>query len=216
MTRVKICGITNIEDALAAVSFGADALGFHVGEVKGSRNIISREEAAKIISQLPPGFETVLVTTSLDADAIVEAARVTHVAAVQFHTDMTVEGILAIKEKLPNVRAYKAVHVHDEYSIDEARKYEKVADAILLDTEAKEKGQVGGTGKTHDWEVSRKIVEAVSLPVILAGGLNPDNVAEAIKKVRPQMVDVNSGVSNSDRAKNLEKVRLFIKTAKSV
>ena len=119
-----------------------------------------------------------------------------------------------LKSELPNIKLYKVVNVFDESAIEEAKGYEGVADALVLDSAIKETGQRGGTGKTHDWNISREIVESTSLPIILAGGLNPENVAEAISKVRPYAVDVNSGVSNPDGTKNLEKVKLFVERAK--
>lgn len=214
MTRVKICGITNIKDALAAVSYGADEIGFHVGQVRGSRNIISKEKTAEIISQLPGSVVPVLVTTSSEPREIMRLAQETGVSAVQFHGDVSSDDVAFVKKEFPSFKMYKIIPVRDESAIIEARKYEKIADAVLLDTSSKETGQVGGTGKTHDWEVSRKIVGSISLPVILAGGLNPENVAEAINKVRPYMVDVNSGVSNPDGTRNLEKMKLFVERAK--
>lgn len=213
MAKVKVCGIMNLDDAFAAVVYGADALGFHVGEVKGSRSVISEEEAAAIISKLPRACVPVLVTTSADPRAILETVRAIGARAIQFHGDVTPRQISDIKKTMPHLIAYKVIHVSDDMALEQAKLYASAADSILLDTA--DGGRIGGTGKTHDWNVSRKIVDSISQITILAGGLTPDNVCDAIKKVKPYMVDVNSGVSNRDGTKNTEKMRLFIERAKN-
>ena len=212
MTLVKICGITDIETARAVASLGADMLGFHV-DLHHSRNPLTRDMVAKIVSELPLTCSAVLVTSATDPEKIAQLVKDTGVTAVQLHGDMEEMGKL--KSELPHIKLYKVVNVFDESAVDEAKSYEGIADALVLDSAIKETGQRGGTGKTHDWNISRKIVESTSLPVILAGGLNPENVAEAIRKVRPYAVDVNSGVSNPDGTKNLENVRLFVGEAKA-
>lgn len=201
----------DIETARAVVSCGADMLGFHV-ELAHSRNPLTIEKTAEIISQLPPTCSAVLVTSVTDPEKVALLVRKTGVTAVQLHGDM--EEMSKLKSELPHIKLYKVVNVFDESAVQEAKRYEGAVDALVLDSAIKETGQRGGTGKIHDWNISRKIVDLISLPVILAGGLNPDNVAEAIRKVSPYAVDVNSGVSNSDGTKNLEKVKLFVERAK--
>jgi len=212
MVTVKICGIKNAEDALAAAGAGADILGFHVGLV-GARAPLESENVAKIIAGLPDSVASVMVTSVAEPDELIELARATGAKIIQLYGDATPGTILKVKKALP-VQVWKVLNVSDEGSVAEAKKYEGSADAIALDTLNKETGVRGGTGKTHDWNISRKIVESISIPVILAGGLTPDNVAEAIKTVHPAGVDVNSGVSNPDRTKNLEKVMMFVERAK--
>src|SRR3989344_3426197 len=211
MTLVKICGITDIETARAVASLGADMLGFHV-DLHHSRNPLTRDMVAKIVSELPLTCSAVLVTSATNPEKIAQLVKKTGVTAIQLHGD--IEEMHKLKSELPNIKLYKVVNVFDEGAIEEAKDYEGIADALVLDSAIKETGQRGGTGKTHDWNISRKIVESVSIPVILAGGLNPDNVSEAVRKVRPYAVDVNSGVSNPDGTKNLEKVKLFVERAK--
>ncbi|MDO8522057.1 MAG: phosphoribosylanthranilate isomerase [bacterium] len=212
MAIIKICGIRSEEDALAALAAGADALGFHVG-LTGARAPLESENAAKIIAKLPASVSSVMVTSVVESERLIELARATGAKILQLYGDATPETILQVKKALA-VQVWKVLNVADENSIAEAKKYEKAADAIALDTLNKETGVRGGTGRTHDWNISRKIVESISIPVILAGGLNPDNVEEAIKTVNPYAVDVNSGVSNPDGTKDLEKVKLFIERAK--
>lgn len=207
MTLVKICGITDIATASAALACGADMLGFHV-ELNHARNPVAPATVDKIVSQLPETCTPVLVTSVTEPERIIELVVKTGAKAVQLHTDRA--GMRAIKAKLPHLKLFKVINVFDESAIEEAKGYEGVADALVLDSGIKANGQQGGTGKTHDWNISRRIVESTSLPVILAGGLNPENVAEAVKTVRPYGVDVNSGVSNTDGTKNFGNVKLFV------
>ena len=217
MVKVKICGITNLNDALAAISYGADAVGFLVGQVHYSTgHFISPETAAEIVTKLPPFCSTVLVTHIVRPADIISAAKVAKVSTVQLHGETTPKEAEDIKNQLPYAKIYKAIHVFDDQAVGEARQYCGCVDGIILDTAMRETGQVGGTGKTHDWKISRKIVETVSLTVILAGGLNAENVLEAIETVHPFAVDVNSGVSNQDGSKDHQKLQLFIQRAKSV
>jgi phosphoribosylanthranilate isomerase len=213
MATVKICGIRSKEDALAAAAAGADVLGFHVG-LTGARAPLESENVAKIIAELPASVSSVMVTSIVEPSKLIELARATGAKILQLYGDATTETILKVRKALPLVQLWKVLNVADENSITEAKTYEKAADAIALDTRNNETGVRGGTGKTHDWNISRRIVESISIPVVLAGGLNPDNVAEAIKTVHPYAVDVNSGVSNPDGTKNMGKVKLFIERAK--
>ncbi|MFA6447128.1 MAG: phosphoribosylanthranilate isomerase [Patescibacteria group bacterium] len=173
MIKVKICGMTNIKDALTAIDYGADAVGFLVGQVHYSTGVfIEPEKTREIIRQLPPFCSTVLVTHLSRPKDIIAVAQETTVNTIQLHGDTSPTEAKEIKEKLPCVKTYKVIHVFDEKAITEAKTYEGCTDGIVLDTAIKETGQVGGTGKTHDWKISRKLVETVKLPVILAGGLN--------------------------------------------
>ena len=218
MTRVKICGITSTADAKIAIEAGADALGFLVGQgLPSPRKFIEPEAAASIIATVPPLVSTVMVTTLDDADEIIKNAVTTGVSTIQLHGNIALDGIRRIRENLPHLKLYKVIHVYDgthKPLLNEIKSLEGEVDAIALDTAQKETGFVGGTGKTHDWTLSRGIVGATSLPVILAGGLNPENVAEAIRTVHPYAVDVNSGVSQADGSKDPEKVMMFVQLAK--
>lgn len=214
MVRVKICGIRHLEEAKACIEAGADALGFHV-DLEHSKCPIGAAAAREIISKLPPFVSSVLVTTATDTKELVRLTRATWVNTLQLQGEVEIDTVRAVKAIMPWGKIYVAVHVSNEESIIQAQKFEDAADAIILDSKISESGARGGTGKTHDWNISRKIVESISLPVILAGGLNPENVVEAIKVVRPYAVDVETGVSNADHTKNPEKLRAFIQKAKS-
>ena len=212
MTQVKICGIKSIEDARAAAAAGANELGFHVG-LTGARAPLEAEQVAKLIAQLPAGVSSVMVTSITEPHELIARAQETGAGVLQLYGDATPEAIREVKKALPSIKVWKVLNVSDESSIAKAKEYEEAADAIALDTLNKETGVRGGTGKTHDWNISKKIVESIFIPVILAGGLNPENVAEAIRTVRPYGVDVNSGVPNPDGSKNIEKVKAFIERA---
>ncbi len=205
--RVKICGITRKEDALLASEFGADAIG--IVNVKESKRFTDLEKAREIFRSVPPFVSRVVVAAPANL-AEVEKIEETGADHIQLHGEESPEFVREIKES-SNLNIIKQIPVTGEESIDLARSYSDIVNAILLDT--KVKGTMGGTGTTHDWSVSRKIVESIDKPVILAGGLNPDNVAEAIKEVKPYAVDVASGVESSPGIKDPEKIKNFIQNA---
>ena len=213
MTKVKICGITNTKDVFKAAELGADFLGFIV-EVDFSKDSLTREEAKKLIKKLPLEVRPVLVTYLDKADKIIELAKELNPEVIQLHNpkvDLKVIG--KVRKALPKTEITKTIHVSDESAIEEAKKFDKYVDYILLDTKAK--GKLGGTGVVHDWEISRKIVKSVKCKVFLAGGLNPTNVGLAIEKVKPFAVDTNSGVKAKDRKKDTFKLEKFIQRAKN-
>lgn len=212
--RAKICGINTWENARIALDCGADALGFLVGITHLAEDKIEVEDAKKIIDKLPPFVSTVTVTHLQDPKKIVEMCKYLGVTTLQIHDYISPEEVAFCKEELKLVKIIKAVHVLDgnkQGTIDMAHSFEKVADALLLDSRTAER--LGGTGKTHDWNISKEIVEQLNIPVMLAGGLTDQNVYDAVKKVRPYAVDVNSGVEIAGD-KDWDKVYGFITNAK--
>ncbi len=214
MTYVKICGIRRLEDALAAVSYGADAVGVLVGQQHHSPDFLAPSAAAAIVAALPPPITSVMVTHLAEPDEIVALARSVGVTAIQLHGETSPAQAAEVKSRLPSIKTFKAIHVVDHQSIDAARQYAGTVDAIVLDTVNVATDQVGGTGRTHDWSISRQIVERLAVPVVLAGGLHPDNVGEAIRQVRPYGVDVNSGTKGPDGFKDHAALKRFIDNAK--
>ena len=212
MVRVKICGIKTLEDARAVAALGPDMLGFHVGLAR-ARAPLSAETAGGIIRQLPDSIEGVLVTSMSKPDELVQALRTTGAKILQLYGDTTPEEIQEVKSRLPHIKVWKVLSATGDSPVF-ARRYEDAADALVLDS-ANNAGQIGGTGFAHDWSVSSEFASSLQIPIVLAGGLTPDNVEAAIKKVRPYAVDVNSGVSNKDGSKDLAKVKKFIESAKS-
>ncbi|MCO6509393.1 MAG: phosphoribosylanthranilate isomerase [Aridibacter famidurans] len=192
--RVKICCISSRREAALAIAHGASALGL-VSEMPSGPGVISEEEIADIASAVPPPISTFLLTSLQDADAIADQVRRCCTNTVQL-CDSIDGSHHRLRRLLPGVKIVQVIHVTGPESVDEARETDSGVDAILLDSgnpllAVKE---LGGTGRTHDWALSRRIVESVELPVFLAGGLNSSNVADAISSVRPFGIDLCSGV----------------------
>jgi phosphoribosylanthranilate isomerase len=212
--RVKICGIRSLDEAKGVIEAGADALGFHI-ELEQSRCPVGAATANGIISKLPPFISSVVVTSETDPNKLLRIMKSTGATTLQLHKEVSPETVSAVKTVLFNTKIYVAISVTGDESIAIAKNFESSADTVILDSVNKETGARGGTGKTHDWSISKKIVDSTLLRVILAGGLNPGNVVDAIKAVRPYAVDVNSGVSNPDGTKDFLRVKEFVERAKS-
>ena len=196
-TKIKICGITNIEDALFAAEAGADALGFVFYEK--SPRYVSSETVKKIVSMLPPFVTTVGLFVNAGGEVIETTVRLSGINVIQLHGDETPEECGFAPHPV-----IKAVRVKDAGSLAGVEKYP--VSALLLD--AWNDQQYGGTGESFNWQLARNLTG--QLPIILAGGLNPDNVAEAIRVVAPYAVDVSSGVEISPGKKDHDKIRKFI------
>lgn len=214
MIRVKICGNRTIEDVLLSVNSGTDAVGLIVGTKYYSEDKLSPQLAGEILQKVPPFVSTVLVTHLQSIQEILEVYHHAPTSVIQLHNDVPREAIQALRQQLPYVKLIKAVHVVDESAIETSRYFVPFVDAILLDSRTS--NRIGGTGKIHDWSISKKITSIIDKPVILAGGLNPANVAQAIEYVRPFGVDVNSGVDSLNGDKDLHKVRDFIGVCKNL
>lgn len=199
--RVKICGITSVEDALLAVDAGADAIGFIFAP---SPRQVSPETAAEISRRLPPFVTRVGVVVDQDAAAILEQCSLD---AVQFHGSESPDEMRRVR----GARRIRAVRVKTEADLAGLEEYAPVADAFLLDTFVE--GTPGGTGHSFDWSVAAS-ERARSRPLILAGGLTPENVAEAVRRVMPYAVDVSSGVEREPGKKDAGKVAEFIRAAR--
>jgi phosphoribosylanthranilate isomerase len=203
-TRLKVCCIQSVDEARMAIAAGADALGL-VSAMPSGPGVISEELIAEIAAGVPPPVATFLLTALVDADAIVEQWGRCRTTAIQIVSPLVAPAQVlgAVRAQLPWVRLVPVVHVEGDAAIDEARGLVAAgADALLLDSGRPSAGvpELGGTGRVHDWGVSRRLVEAVApVPVFLAGGMRADNVAEAIRAVRPFGVDVCSGVRSGGK-----------------
>ena len=200
--RAKLCGIRSETDLRIAVRAGADAVGFICGVTHFSEDALDEDRAAQLAALVPPFINRVLVTHLEEASAIVDLAERLGVDTIQVHGLVTQQTVRQVRKAAPGRRIVKAVHVTGEDAVETARSVASDCDAVLLDSRTQDR--LGGTGLTHDWSVSAAIVKALSevgCPVILAGGLKPSNVAEAISVVGPYAVDVNSGVElpNGDK-----------------
>lgn len=202
MVRVKICGITNIEDAFAAVDYGADALGFVF--FPGSPRYVSPATAREITSSLPPFVTTIGVFANEGQAKIREIMQSAGIDVLQLHGD---EG-----PEMTGVwhRIIRALRVKDFTDLKPLEEWSKVS-AFLLDTFSPD--QFGGTGQIFNWDIA---VEAKRFgKIILSGGLNPDNIGRAVARVAPYAVDVSSGIEEKKGKKDLKKMKLFIELAKS-
>ncbi|MDQ6788618.1 MAG: phosphoribosylanthranilate isomerase [Acidobacteriota bacterium] len=206
MTKVKICGITNLDDAMLSAKFGADALGFNF-YLKSPRYILP-EKAREIIQQLPPEILKVGVFVNEDLNKIIEIAEIASLDAIQLHGEETPEFVRALKSKT-NLEIIKAFRVSDNFKPKDVLQYK--CDAVLLD--AYNPKEHGGTGETFDWEIAKKVQE-IFPKMYLAGGISAENVEEAIKNVSPFAVDACSCLEISKGRKDLMNVETFVRVVK--
>lgn len=211
MIRIKICCISSVAEAQTAISFGASAIGL-VGRMPSGQGVITDDLINKIAKTIPPPIATFLLTSETSSGGIVNHHRRVNTNTIQIVDKLILGSYRDIKEKLPNVKLVQVIHVLDERSIDEALKISERVDALLLDSGNPTLAvkELGGTGRTHNWSLSRNIVEQSKVPVFLAGGLNGGNVREAIDIVQPFGVDVCSGV-RTDEKLDQKKLEAFFK-----
>ncbi len=195
-TRLKVCCISSVDEALLAVRCGADALGL-VGPMPSGPGVIADALIREIALAAPPPVATFLLTSETHPDRVVAHVLASRVSTVQLVDDaVTPDVYTALRRTVPGVKVVQVVHVVDRGSVDRALAAAPHVDALLLDSgnPAAAVRELGGTGRTHDWQLSREIVERSHRPVFLAGGLRSTNVAEALRAVRPYGVDICSGV----------------------
>jgi phosphoribosylanthranilate isomerase len=197
--RVKICCIGSIEEASLAIRLGADALGL-VSEMPSGPGVIPETLIAGIASSVPPPIATVLLTSLTDPHRIIAQQKRCGVNTVQICDRLTPGDYPVLRAAMPGVSLMQVIHVGGEESVAEAVEVASRVDALLLDSGNQELPvkELGGTGRTHDWVLSARIVEEAAVPVFLAGGLHGGNVGEAIRSVRPFGVDLCSGVRTGD------------------
>ncbi len=207
--RVKICCIASVEEAALAIEAGASALGL-VSHMPSGPGVISDEQIAAIAATVPPPIATFLLTSRQSVDEIVAQQRFCRTNTIQICDHLTRGTHRELRDALPGISIVQVIHVTGAESVEEAVSIAPHADAILLDSGNQRLAvkELGGTGRTHDWTLSRKIRESICVPMFLAGGLTPDNVAQAILEVSPFGLDVCSGVRTNGRL-DAEKLRLF-------
>ena len=211
--KVKICGITNKEDAHLVVDSGADMLGMIVDVPVETPRKISIDEAEEISKEIGDAIDIVVVLCPRSVEEVETVVRKIEPFGVQMHGFESNEFLRSVRDALPDVRLIKTVHVAENGTIHGVMPEEDYVDFILLDTFS---AKIGGTGKKHSWAKSREIVEHSAIPVILSGGLKPENVEEAIKEVQPYGVDVATGVESSGGRKSKEKIFKFVRNAKCI
>lgn len=206
MTRAKICGLTREADVRAAVDAGAAAVGFVCSVPVDTPRELAPGRAAELAAEVPPFVASVLVTMPETADRAVSLVETVRPDVLQLHGDLPPPSVADVAERV-DAAVVKAVDTAEENS----SAYADAADALLVDSAGE--GGAGGTGRTHDWRRTRDLVERLDVPVVLAGGLTPENVAEAVETVRPFAVDVASGVETEPGRKDNDAVAAFVRNA---
>lgn len=207
---VKICCISSVEEAALAVQHGASALGL-VSAMPSGPGPIPEELITEIVETVPPGIATFLLTSKQDAASIIAQQRRTKTNTLQLVDAVSVGVYRELRQELPGVKLVQVIHVFGDASVDEALSVEPFVDMLLLDSGNPNLAvkELGGTGRKHDWSVSRRIVEAVKKPVFLAGGLNVGNVRDAIETVQPFGLDLCSGVRTDGKLDEGKLVQFF-------
>ncbi|KAB1198471.1 MULTISPECIES: phosphoribosylanthranilate isomerase [Haloferax] len=208
MVRVKVCGVTRETDLRVVAAAGADAVGAICEVPVETPREVSRERARELFAAAPPFLTTTLVTMPESVEHARELAREVRPDVLQLHADFSAEELASLRDE--GVRVVPVVEATD---VARARAVAPVVDGILVDTPSD--SGAGGTGQTHDWDASRALADEVDVPVILAGGLTPDNVAVAIRAVGPDSVDVASGVEKEGGIKDHDAVRAFVTEAQN-
>ena len=207
MARVKICGLTDPADLRAAIEAGADAVGVISSVSVDTPREVDRGTAAELVAAVPPFVTATLVTMPEDADHAVDLIRAVRPDAIQLHGEFDAEAIGYIRAET----GVKVIPAVDYTDTDRAHDLDAAADAILVDS-TREDG-AGGTGEPHDWESTGELAETLTSPVVLAGGLTPDNVAEAVRAAAPFAVDVASGVERTKGRKDHTALATFVQNA---
>jgi len=209
MTRVKVCGITCLDDLKLAIEAGVDAMGFVVDVPASPRNI-DITIAKQLVARTPIFVTTVLVTVAKNQESLVHLCEQIRPDALQVHGDLPTETKI-LRKAMPDIDLICVVHAED-YARKPLANAAEGYDALLCDSKAE--GREGGTGRVHDWAVSRRVRDTCGIPFILAGGLNPENVAQAIRIVRPYGVDVSTGVELVPGRKDGRKIAQFVKNTR--
>lgn len=209
--RVKICCISSVDEAALAIKYGASAIGL-VSKMPSGPGIIDEKLITEIVKTIPPPVSTFLLTSEINAEDIINLQRKTKVNTLQLVDFVSYDELRKLRKELPSIKLVQVIHVLGENSVKKAKSVEPFVDALLLDSGNPnlEVKVLGGTGKQHNWELSKKIRKEVNIPLFLAGGLNPQNVTDAIKSVHPFGLDVCTGVRNKGNLDE-EKLKLFLK-----
>ena len=197
--KVKICANKSIEDAKMCLEAGADIIGILVGQEHTSNDFVNKDTAKEINDFVNNRCDVSLVTHLTNADEIIELTKYIGNNVIQLHSDIDESEVKKIVKALPEIKLVRLIHISNDGKICTDYKNMKYADFYLLDSFNLKTNQVGGTGLTHDWNKSKELIQILDKPTFLAGGLNPNNVEQAIKLAQPYGVDVNSGCKNINR-----------------
>lgn len=212
--RIKICCIGSEDEAKTAIEYGASAIGL-VGKMPSGPGPISDDLIRQIAAIIPPPISTFLLTSETTTDEIIKHHQRTNTNTIQLVDAVDNRCYSQLKSVLPSVKIVQVIHIIDERSVEEAIEISELVDAILLDSgnpNLKVK-ELGGTGRIHNWKLSRQIREKSRCPVFLAGGLNPENVRQAIDEVQPFAIDVCNGVRTNGQLDKKKLETFFIEAS---
>lgn len=218
---IQIYAFTDVDTALKAVELGVDHIGFVAGKYGEVPSELSFGEARELAAALPSQTTSVALTMATDVNEILDMVAEVKPDIVHISSDLDCVGLEAMRDLrsrlAKQIRLMKAIPVEDESSIKVAQQYAAVSDLLLLDTKHPDFPGVGATGFTHDWNISKQIVESVGIPVILAGGLNAENVSVSINKVHPWGVDSNTStnVPGSNTYKDINRIAEFVRAIRA-
>jgi phosphoribosylanthranilate isomerase len=208
--RVKICCNKSVEEAWLAINYGASAIGL-VSDMPSGPGVITEDSIREIAAAVPPGISTFLLTCKQDAAAIIAQQRYCRTNTIQICDRLENESYQELRAAMPGIALVQVVHVTGEESVTEALNVAPYVDAILLDSgnQSLPVKELGGTGRTHDWRLSRKIRERAEAPIFLAGGIKPENVREAVSQVGPFAIDICTGVRTNGKLDEKKLSALF-------
>jgi len=208
--RVKICCNESVEEAWLAIKYGAAAIGL-VSDMPSGPGVISETMIREIATAVPPGVATFLLTCKQDAAAIIDQQRRCGTNTIQLCDSLKTESYRQLREAMPGIGLVQVIHVSGAESVNEAISVAAHVDAILLDSGNQKLAvkELGGTGRVHDWEISRRIRDSVNVPIFLAGGIKPANVREAVNQVAPFAVDICTGVRTDGKLDETKLSALF-------
>lgn len=208
--KVKICCISSVEEAEMAIKYGASAVGL-VGKMPSGPGIITDEKIAEIAAAVPASVDTFLLTSETRSSAIIAHHQKTKTSVIQLVDELQNRDYELLRKELAGIKIVQVIHVLDEKQVQEAVEISAFVDGLLLDSGNPnlEVKQLGGTGRIHDWALSRKIVEQVTIPVFLAGGLNAENVRDALETVHPYGIDLCSSVRTNGKLDEQKLERFF-------
>lgn len=209
--RVKICCNESVEEAWLAIEHGAAAIGL-VSDMPSGPGVISEQVIREIAAAVPPGVSTFLLTCKQDATAIIDQQRRCGTNTIQLCDSLTTGSYQQLREAMPGIALVQVIHVTGADSVNEAIGVAAHVDAILLDSGNQKLAvkELGGTGRVHDWGISRQIRESINVPIFLAGGIKPVNVREAVQQVAPFAIDICTGVRTDGKLDETKLSALFL------
>ncbi len=213
--NIQMAGIRNVKDALMCVDCGVNIIGLLVGQAHTSDDFITKELAKEIKETLPCEVKTTLITHLEQSKDIIEIAKFIDVDYIQLHSHLLESEVEKIRKALPNKKLLRLIHINADGGLLTDISKIKHVDFYFTDSINIKTNQVGGTELTHNLETDKKLIESLNKPVFIAGGLTPENVADAVKYCKPYGVDVNSGCRAEDGSRDKEKVIAFVKNAKA-